>query len=131
MKNMLFKISRRNYSLISNAKKLTLPALDFGYDELEPVLSKELMELHHSKHHQTYIDTYNLIAPDFAKAMESGDVKTIETLSKDLNFNAGSHVNHSIYWKNLAPVKSNFIKKIFHSLLKIKKNLILELFKKD
>jgi len=103
---MLFKISRRNYSLVSSAKKLSLPALDYGYDELEPILSKELLELHHSKHHQAYIDTYNLIAPEFAKAIESGDVKTIETLAKDLNFNAGSHVNHSIYWKNLAPIKS-------------------------
>lgn len=106
MRNMFFKISRRNYSLISSAKKFTLPPLDYGYDELEPVLSKELLELHHLKHHQTYIDTYNLIAPEFAKAIESGDVKTIETLSKDINFNAGSHLNHSIYWKNLAPVKS-------------------------
>lgn len=111
MKNMLFKIPRRNYSLISNAKKLTLPPLNYGYDELEPVLSKELLELHHSKHHQLYIDNYNSIAPEFARAMESGDVKTIETLSKDINFNAGSHVNHSIYWKNLAPVKSIFYSK--------------------
>lgn len=104
---MLLKISRRNYSLVSNAKKFTLPPLEYGYDELEPVLSKELLELHHTKHHQAYIDTYNTIASEFAKALESGDIKTIETLAKDLNFNAGSHLNHSIYWKNLAPVKSN------------------------
>jgi len=104
---MLFKISRRNHSLVSNAKKLSLPALDYGYGDLEPVLSQELLTLHHSKHHQAYIDAYNGLAPVFASAIESGDVKTMETLVKDLNFNAGSHVNHSIYWKNLAPIKSN------------------------
>lgn len=103
---MLFKHMKKNYTLISNSKKFTLPPLDYGYNELEPVLSKEQLTLHHAKHHQTYIDTYNLIAPEFAKSLEIGDVKMIETLAKDLNFNAGSHLNHSIYWKNLAPIKS-------------------------
>ena len=38
------------------ATKLTLPKLDYGYDELEPVLSKELVTIHHTKHHQYSID---------------------------------------------------------------------------
>lgn len=106
---MLSGFSRRNFSsLVSNVKKFNLPKLDYGYDELEPVISKELLELHHTKHHQAYIDTYNTLVLDFAKALESGDVQIIETLTKDLNFNAGSHLNHSVYWKNLAPIKSNY-----------------------
>ena len=41
------------------AKKVTLPKLDYGYDELEPVLSQQLVTIHHTKHHQNYVDTYN------------------------------------------------------------------------
>lgn len=114
MRNMLYKFPRRNFSLTTNVKKFSLPKLDYGYDELEPVFSRELLELHHSKHHQTYIDTYNTLVIEFAQALENGDVQKIETLTKDLNFNAGSHLNHSIFWKNLTPIKSKkFYLKIF------------------
>jgi len=119
---MLYKIQRRNFTLATNAKKFVLPKLDYGYDELEPVFSRELLELHHSKHHQTYIDTYNTLVVDFAEALESGNVQKIETLTKDLNFNAGSHLNHSIFWKNLTPIKS---KKIFKKFLFNKKLIFI------
>jgi len=68
---MLFKLLRRNYTLVSNAKKFKLPPLDYRYDELETVLSKELLTInhYHTKHHKTYIDTKNPIAPEFAKAL--------------------------------------------------------------
>ena len=116
MRNMLYKIPRRNFSTLK-AAKFTLPALGYGYDELEPVFSKELLELHHGKHHANYINTYNDLVVDFADALEKGDVHRIETLTKDLNFNAGSHLNHSIFWKNLTPIKSkqtsfNFLNEI-------------------
>lgn len=106
MRNFLYKIPRKNFNLAANAQKFALPKLDYEYDALEPIFSKELLELHHSKHHQTYIDTYNNLVVEFAKALEQGNVQQMESMTKDLNFNAGSHFNHSMFWKNLAPVKS-------------------------
>lgn len=78
----------------------TLPDLDYDYGALEPHISGEIMKLHHQKHHQTYVTNFN-------KALEqldsSNDPAVIVGLQSALNFNGGGHVNHSIFWKNLAP----------------------------
>lgn len=82
----------------------TLPELDYSYDALEPHISAEIMELHHSKHHQTYVDGANAALEALAKAREAGvDQNTVRALSKNLAFNLGGHTNHSIFWKNLSP----------------------------
>lgn len=86
--------------------KLTLPKLDYNYEDLEPVLSKELVEIHHAKHHQTYINNYNNLYPSLEEAVKNGNHEKIIALGNAIKFNAGSHINHSIYWKNLAPVKN-------------------------
>ncbi|MCZ9309569.1 superoxide dismutase [Corynebacterium uberis] len=81
-----------------------LPQLDYAYDALEPHISAEIMELHHSKHHQTYVDGANAALESLEKAREEGcDQNTIRALSKNLAFNLGGHTNHSIFWKNLSP----------------------------
>lgn len=77
-----------------------LPDLDYDYGELEPFISAEIMQLHHQKHHQTYITNFN-------KALEQlesfNNPAAIVGLQSAINFNGGGHVNHSIFWKNLAP----------------------------
>lgn len=85
--------------------KLTLPKLNFEYGDLEPILSKDLVEIHHAKHHQTYISNYNNLLPVLEDSISKGDTEKIINLGSGLKFNGGSHINHSIYWTNLAPVK--------------------------
>ena len=85
---------------------VSLPKLDYGYDELEPVLSKQLVTVHHTKHHQNYVDTYNNLMVQLAEAQKNGDINKIVSLAPGIKFNLGSHINHSIYWKNLCPIKN-------------------------
>ena len=87
----------------------TVPVLPYGYDALEPYISKEIMQLHHDKHHQAYVDKLN-------KALESTEAesKSIEEIVKTLDEfpepvrvtirnNAGGHYNHSLFWQVLSP----------------------------
>ncbi len=76
-----------------------LPKLPYDYDALEPVISKEIMELHHQKHHNAYVTNLN-------KALESyktADLDQQIALQGVIRFNGGGHINHSIFWTNLAP----------------------------
>ena len=81
-----------------------LPDLPYDYDALEPHISGEIMQLHHDKHHATYVAGANAALEKLEKAREEGaDANEIRTLSKNLAFNHGGHTNHSIFWKNLSP----------------------------
>jgi len=81
-----------------------LPELDYAYDALEPHIAAEIMELHHSKHHATYVAGANTALDALEKAREEGtNPDQIRALSKNLAFNLGGHTNHSIFWKNLSP----------------------------
>jgi Fe-Mn family superoxide dismutase len=81
-----------------------LPKLPYSYDALEPYIDKQTMEVHHSKHHQTYVDKLN-------KALENyNEDKSLNLLLKkasDLNTAirnyAGGHFNHSLFWQLLSP----------------------------
>merc|ERR1719322_498710 len=61
------------------------------------------MTLHHSKHHQTYINNYNGLEDKLADAVDKGDANTVIALQQAVKFNGGGHINHSIFWKNLCP----------------------------
>jgi len=79
----------------------TLPELSYDYSALEPHISARIMELHHSKHHQAYVDGANNALAQMAEARESGNLGAINKLEKDLAFHLGGHVNHSIFWTNM------------------------------
>ena len=81
----------------------TLPDLAYDYSALAPSISGEIMELHHSKHHATYVKGANTALEQLAEARESGNLANVNKLEKDLAFNLGGHVNHSIFWTNLSP----------------------------
>lgn len=85
------------------AEKYVLPELDYDYAALEPHISARIMELHHSKHHATYVAGANTALEKMEEARANGDFANIGKLSKDLAFNLGGHTNHSIFWKNLSP----------------------------
>lgn len=80
-----------------------LPDLDYDYAALEPHISARIMELHHSKHHQAYVTGANAALDAMAEARESNAFANLPKLQKDLAFNLGGHVNHSIFWQNLSP----------------------------
>ncbi len=81
----------------------TLPNLPYDYSALEPHISGKIMELHHSKHHQAYVTGANTALEKMAEARESGDHGSVNLLEKNLGFNLGGHVNHSVFWKNMSP----------------------------
>jgi len=86
------------------AKKYVLPELPYAYDALEPHISAEIMELHHSKHHQNYVNGANAALEKLDAARKDGSIAAVVTaLSKDLAFNLGGHTNHSLFWENLSP----------------------------
>ena len=81
----------------------TLPELPYDYAALEPHISAKIMELHHDKHHAAYVAGANAALQAMEAARESGDHAAINLLEKNLAFNLGGHINHSIFWKNLSP----------------------------
>ncbi|HEY9424999.1 MAG TPA: superoxide dismutase [Microterricola sp.] len=81
----------------------TLPELGYDYAALEPAISGRIMELHHSKHHQAYVTGANTALAQLAEARDAGELGNVNKLQKDLAFNLGGHVNHSIFWTNMSP----------------------------
>lgn len=94
--------------------KHELPALPYAYDALEPVIDQVTMELHHSKHHATYVAKLN---EAISKAPELSD-KPVEELLRNLDAlpiairtavrnHGGGHHNHSLFWQMLRPMREN------------------------
>jgi Fe-Mn family superoxide dismutase len=83
--------------------RYTLPDLDYDYGALEPHISAQIMELHHGKHHKTYVEKANETLDKLAESRDKQDYSKIAGLEKALAFNLSGHVLHSIFWKNLAP----------------------------
>lgn len=87
-----------------NQKNYQLPELTYGYNELEPYISEQQLKLHHDKHHQAYINGANSLFEKLVKAREEKSDLDIKAVLKELSFQVGGHVLHSLFWKNLAPV---------------------------
>ncbi|UPL02507.1 hypothetical protein LCI18_013441 [Fusarium solani-melongenae] len=102
------------YSLTENTCSLpamsvgtySLPALPYAYDALEPSISAQIMELHHSKHHQAYVNNLNAALKTYASATSSNDIAGQIALQSAIKFNGGGHINHSLFWENLSPSSS-------------------------
>ena len=83
--------------------KVDLPELKYGYNSLEPILTGEILEIHHKKHHQGYVNKYNAGVESLIKKHYEGDTVGVQKLCKGVSFTAGGHNCHSWYWDNLAP----------------------------
>ncbi|WP_026478791.1 superoxide dismutase [Alkaliphilus transvaalensis] len=90
--------------------KYTLPNLEYPYDGLEPYFDQGTMEIHHTKHHQAYVNNLNLALEGYGALQE----KSLEVLLSELEAlpqeiywavrnNGGGHYNHSLFWKLLSP----------------------------
>lgn len=88
----------------------TLPDLPYNYDALAPTISEDIMKLHHSKHHQTYVDKLNAAleeAPDLKQATLVELLSDIGNLPDSVRMairnHGGGHYNHSLFWEIMAP----------------------------
>ncbi|XVE58920.1 hypothetical protein DITRI_Ditri05aG0001700 [Diplodiscus trichospermus] len=70
------------------------------------------MELHHQKHNQTYITNFNRALEQLDQAMSKADSPIVVKLQSAIKFNGGGHVNHSIFWQNLAPVNFGSLERL-------------------
>lgn len=87
-----------------------LPELDYAYDALEPHIDAKTMEIHHTKHHQAYINNALAAMENHPELKEKDPVELLKDINSvpegirtALRNNVGGHVNHSLFWKTLAP----------------------------
>jgi Fe-Mn family superoxide dismutase len=85
-----------------------LPKLPYSYDALEPFIDRLTMEIHHSKHHQGYVNKLNkALEGTKERILSLSDIlKKISKYSTSVRNNAGGHYNHSLFWTLLTPVKN-------------------------
>ncbi len=88
---------------METAKSYSLPKLPYEYKDLEPYISEEQLKIHHSKHHQAYVNGANAILEKLDKARKEDAALDIRATLKELSFNIGGHLLHSLFWGNLAP----------------------------
>jgi len=84
-------------------KLYELPKLPYGYGDLAPAISEEQLTLHHQKHHQAYVTGANGLLEKIDKMRNEGADFDQKAVLKELSFNIGGHVLHSLFWGNLAP----------------------------
>jgi len=81
----------------------TLPKLPYAYDALAPHISEKQLKVHHTKHHRGYVDKTNKALEELNKARKQNKNIDMKSALKNLSFNLGGHVLHSLFWPNLAP----------------------------
>src|SRR5690242_931873 len=82
---IMLRFNFRTYSLPT----LKLPNLPYEYDALEPIISKEIMQLHHQKHHQTYVDKFNTAMEKLKSIEDKNDISKSIELQSAIKFNGG------------------------------------------
>lgn len=88
-------------SAMYDGNKYTLPPLPYPYDALEPAIDQVTMELHHDKHHQGYVDGLNKTVEALNGTVD--DAAKLAGLQRNLSFNYGGHILHSIFWAVMGP----------------------------
>ena len=86
-----------------NEKLYVLPKLPYDYKDLAPYISEEQLRIHHEKHHQGYVNGANAIFEKLDKARKEGAEIDIKSTLKELSFQVGGHILHSLFWNNMAP----------------------------
>ncbi|MGC2571367.1 MAG: superoxide dismutase, partial [Candidatus Nitrosopolaris sp.] len=90
-------------------KKYELPSVPYPYDALEPHIDARTMEIHHTKHHQTYTDKLNAALEKCSSQIQEKDIleilSNLDEVPADqksaINFNGGGFDNHRIFWNNM------------------------------
>lgn len=89
-------------------KRIELPDLPYKYDALAPVISKDIMMLHHTRHHLAYVTGANAAMDKLEKA-RAGEGMEIDfkATMRDLSFHLNGHKLHSIFWSNMRKAKKD------------------------
>lgn len=103
----------------------TLPKIPYAYDALEPNIDAKTMEIHHTKHHQAYVDKLNA-ALEQASEWVDKPIETIlthldelpESVRIAIRNNGGGHYNHSLFWESLAPSSREPKGELFEAIVK-------------
>lgn len=106
-----------------------LPPLPYPYDALEPYISKEIMMLHHDKHHQSYVDGLNKAELKMKEARDTNDFAILKHWEREAAFHGSGHYLHTMFWEIMDPKGggepkgplANQIKKDFGSFRSFKK----------
>jgi Fe-Mn family superoxide dismutase len=88
---------------LESTKLYSLPKLPYDYKDLTPHMSEEQLRIHHSKHHQAYVNGGNGLLERLDKARKENAEIDIKATLKELSWNIGGHVLHSLFWGNLTP----------------------------
>jgi Fe-Mn family superoxide dismutase len=99
------KVSITGEKTMEQPKLYILPKLPYDYADLQPYMSKEQLTIHHDKHHQAYVNGANAILQRLDKARKEGTDLDVKSTLKELSFNIGGNLLHSLFWNNLAPPK--------------------------
>jgi Fe-Mn family superoxide dismutase len=84
-------------------KLYVLPKLPYDYAALKPYMSEEQLRIHYERHHQGYVNGANTIFQRIDKARKEGSDIDVKATMKELSWNVGGHLLHSLFWGNLAP----------------------------
>lgn len=102
----------------------TLPDLEYSYSALSPVISEDIMKLHHTKHHQAYVDKLNAAIeqhPSLGERSLEDLLQNIDSLPDDIRTsvrnNGGGHYNHSLFWQWMSPEKTELSDKLVQGLV--------------
>jgi Fe-Mn family superoxide dismutase len=101
-------------SQTASAAEAKLPELDYAKDALEPHIDAQTMEIHHGKHHQAYINNLNKALADHPQ-LQSKPIEELlanldsvpESIRTTVRNNGGGHLNHTLFWKMMAPNGGN------------------------
>lgn len=104
------RIKAFNYK-INIMSKYELPPLPYSFDALEPSIDAKTMEIHYTKHHQTYTNNLNAALEKCSEEIQNKDIidvlNNLDSVPNDvrgaINFNGGGFDNHRIFWNNMTP----------------------------
>lgn len=100
----------------------TLPPLPYPYNALEPYISREIMMLHHDKHHRSYVEGLNKAEKMMEEARKTNQFDLIKHWEREAAFHGSGHYLHTIFWNNMKKVEAEVQEGLFHTGL----NKILE-----
>jgi Fe-Mn family superoxide dismutase len=99
------------FSLAGFRVDMELPKLPYAYDALEPHIDAQTMTIHHTKHHQGYVDKLNAALKEAPAEWQNKPIEEIvagyqklpESIQTTVRNNGGGHYNHSLFWTMMAP----------------------------
>lgn len=97
--------SENDFTFLKHQTNFFLPPLPYSYDALEPFIDKQTMEIHHTKHHQAYVNNLNKALEEAGKTGTSLEnlCRNVSNYSSAVRNNAGGHYNHILFWKWMKP----------------------------